>query len=112
MWAKQAVPRVQFPNSVSGYGCFHGLMVKRSSSKGKIVSSILTGSYYFGSSYYMCFVNQKYIYYFSYDAPTLHLQKISGFLTRRYAPLQKTLILFSDGRLVGKCPKNELEKTQ
>ena len=29
---------------------------------------------------------------FSYDAPTLHLQKISGFLTRRYAPLQKTLI--------------------
>ena len=31
--------------------------------------------------------------YFSYDAPTLHLQKISGFLTRRYAPLQKTLIL-------------------
>ena len=33
------------------------------------------------------------IFLFSYDAPTLHLQKISGFLTRRYAPLQKTLIL-------------------
>ena len=30
---------------------------------------------------------------FSYDAPTSHLQKISGFLTRRYAPLQKTLII-------------------
>ena len=46
----------------------------------------------------MCCI-EKYtleIVLFSGEAPTSPLQKISGFLTRRYAPLHKTLIFVTD----------------
>ena len=61
-------------------------------SNGKCLSRILFEMYRNFPTSLPAVVSTENFDLFSYDAPTLHLQKISGFITRRYAPLQKTLI--------------------